>query len=75
MNKLKAITRSVSFSSKNSSATLNKNNRHEKLEPIVGFKLTLYEAANETASGGKVILEFCLTSFIFFFPSYFQFQN
>ncbi|CRK98403.1 CLUMA_CG011762, isoform A [Clunio marinus] len=47
MNKLKAVARSVSFSTK--SSTTNKYNRTEKdkLEPVVGFQLTLHDAAND----------------------------
>lgn len=51
MNKLKAVARSVSFSTKSSSA--GKNNRHEKdkIEPVVGFHVTLYDAANGATNG------------------------
>lgn len=55
MNKLKAITRSVSFSTRTSSS-VNKNSRHEKdkLEPVVGFRLTLHESATDNTNG-KII--------------------
>lgn len=45
MNKLKAITRSVSFSP--SASTSHKNNRNEKdkMEAVVGFKLLLHDEA------------------------------
>lgn len=51
MNKLKAVARSVSFTTK--SSTSNRNNRLEKdkLEPTVGFQLTLLDAANDNTSG------------------------
>lgn len=51
MNKLKAVARSVSFSTKSSNAA--KNNRHEKdkIEPVVGFHVTLYDAANVATDG------------------------
>jgi hypothetical protein len=51
MNKLKAVARSVSFNSKPASAS--KNNRYEKdkLEPVVGFQVTLCDAAAENTSG------------------------
>lgn len=57
MNKLKAITRSVSF--KPSASTSNKNNRHEKdkTEAVVGFKLTLHESSNEAACGMEKTFE------------------
>ena len=50
MNKLKAVARSVSFSTKPASS---KNNRSEKekLEPVVGFSVTLCDAAAENTSG------------------------
>lgn len=51
MNKLKAITRSMSFNP--SASTSNKNNRHEKdkMEAVVGFKLTLHESASDATCG------------------------
>lgn len=49
MNKLKSVARSVSFTTKSSNST--KNNRQDKLEPVVGFQLTLLDAANENTSG------------------------
>lgn len=57
MNKLKAITRSVSF--KPSASTSNKNNRHEKdkIEAVVGFKLTLHESSSEAACGMEKTFE------------------
>lgn len=57
MNKLKAITRSVSF--KPSASTSNKNNRHEKdkTEAVVGFKLTLHESSSEAACGMEKYLK------------------
>jgi hypothetical protein len=44
----------------------NKNNRQEKdkTEPVVGFKLTLYDSANETTSGGKFQASRALNLFI-----------
>lgn len=49
MNKLKAITRSVSFNHRSDSLSSSKINRNEKdkVEPVVGFKLTLYESASD----------------------------
>lgn len=51
MNKLKAVARSVSFTTKSNSTT--KHNRHEKdkLEPVVGFQITLLDAANNATLG------------------------
>ncbi|KAG5681020.1 hypothetical protein PVAND_010486 [Polypedilum vanderplanki] len=60
MNKLKAITRSVSFNSRpNSTSSSNKNNGREKdkLEPTVGFKLTLYSSASDNTSSSVPELE------------------
>ena len=50
MNKLKAVARSMSFSSKSSNS---RNNRHEKdkIEPVVGFQVTLLDAASNATSG------------------------
>lgn len=55
MNKLKAVARSVSFTPRSSNST--KNNRLEKseIEPVVGFYLTLLDAANESTSGKAFI--------------------
>lgn len=65
MNKLKAITRSVSFNP--STSTSNKNNRHEKdkMEAVVGFKLTLHESLNDAACGTIFFFEF--SPIVFFF--------
>lgn len=51
MNKLKAVARSVSFSTKSSNSTKNNRQEKDKLEPVVGFQLTLYDAANDNTSG------------------------
>lgn len=51
MNKLKAVARSVSFSSKSSNSTKNNRLEKDKLEPVVGFQLTLYDAANDSTCG------------------------
>jgi hypothetical protein len=51
MNKLKAITRSVSFNTHSVSTNKSKNCGKEKTEPVVGFQLTLYEAANDNGYG------------------------
>ncbi|CAG9804657.1 unnamed protein product [Chironomus riparius] len=49
MNKLKAITRSVSFNQRSDGMHSIKHNRHEKdkVEPVVGFKVTLHESASD----------------------------
>jgi hypothetical protein len=52
MNKLKAISRSVSFSSRSSNASKNNGHEKDKLEPTVGFKLTLHES-DTTCGGGE----------------------
>lgn len=59
MNKLKAVARSVSFSTKSSSSA--RNNRHEKdkIEPVVGFQVTLYDAANVATDGETPIVSPC----------------
>lgn len=49
MNKLKAVARSVSFSS--NKPTKNNSLDKDKLEPVVGFQLTLLDAANDNTSG------------------------
>lgn len=53
MNKLKAITRSVSFNHRSDNLVSSKNNRQEKdkIEPVVGFKLTLHESASDNTCG------------------------
>lgn len=51
MNKLKAVARSVSFSSKSLNSTKTNRQEKDKLEPVVGFQLTLYDAANDNTSG------------------------
>lgn len=51
MNKLKAVVRSVSFTTKSSNSTYNNRFEKEKLEPVVGFQLTLLDAANDNTSG------------------------
>lgn len=51
MNKLKAVARSVSFSSKPSNASKNNRFEKDKLEPVVGFQVTLCDAAAENTSG------------------------
>lgn len=56
MNKLKAVARSVSFSTKSSSSTKNNRNEKDKLEPVVGFQLTLHDAANDNTSGESFLL-------------------
>lgn len=58
MNKLMAITRSVSFNQRSEGM---KNNRHEKdkVEPVVGFKVTLYESA----TGSNTCGEFFISNF------------
>lgn len=53
MNKLKAITRSVSFNPRASSSNKNNCQEKDKTEPVVGFKITLYEAASNDTSGRK----------------------
>ena len=50
MNKLKAVARSVSFTTKPASSKNNRNEK-EKLEPVVGFQVTLCDAATENTSG------------------------
>lgn len=54
MNKLKAVARAVSFSSKSDNSS--KNNRLEKLEPSVGFQLTLHDAASDATFGKHKML-------------------
>lgn len=54
MNKLKAVARAVSFSSKSNNSS--KNNRLEKLEPSVGFQLTLHDAASDATFGKHKML-------------------
>jgi len=63
MNKLKAITRSVSFNPRSEGM---KNNRHEKdkVEPVVGFKVTLYESASDNTCGEFFISNFQTTLFL-----------
>lgn len=51
MNKLKAVARSVSFSSKPSNASKINRNEKDKLEPVVGFQITLCDAAADSTSG------------------------
>jgi hypothetical protein len=53
MNKLKAVARSVSFNTSSKPASSSKYNRNEKdkLEPTVGFQVTLCDAAAENTSG------------------------
>lgn len=51
MNKLKAVARSVSFSTKSSNSSKNNRKEKDKIEPVVGFQLTLYDAANENTYG------------------------
>jgi hypothetical protein len=51
MNKLKAVARSVSFSSKPSNTSKNNRIEQDKLEPVVGFQVTLCDAAAENTSG------------------------
>lgn len=55
MNKLKAIGRSVSFSTSKSSSTKNNRQEKDKLEPVVGFRLTLHDAANDNTCGKLVL--------------------
>ena len=54
MNKLKAVARSVSFTTKSSTSTKNNRLEKDKLEPVVGFQLTLLDAAN-VSTHGKVL--------------------
>lgn len=63
MNKLKAITRSVSFNHRSDGLSSNKHSRNEKdkIEPVVGFKVTLYESASDNTCGEFVdFLKFCM---------------
>lgn len=54
MNKLKSVVRSVSFSTRPSSSSKTQRQEREKLEPVVGFQLTLYDAANDNTSGERL---------------------
>lgn len=54
MNKLKSVVRSVSFSTRPSSSSKTQRQDREKLEPVVGFQLTLYDAANDNTSGERL---------------------
>lgn len=60
MKTLKAITRSVSFNQRSESMPSIKHNRHEKekVEPVVGFKVTLYESAIDNTCGEFYSLKF-----------------
>jgi hypothetical protein len=51
MNKLKSVVRSVSFSSKSTNATKNNRMEKDKIETVVGFQFTLYDAANDNTCG------------------------
>lgn len=56
MNKLKAITRSVSFNPRAASSSKNNCQEKDKQEAVVGFRLTLYDAASNTTCGEKKML-------------------
>jgi hypothetical protein len=55
MNKLKSVARSVSFSTKSSNSSSRNRCEKEKLEPVVGFELTLHDAANGTTNGKSFV--------------------